>query len=215
MKNIILLLTIFLGFTKIGISQVLECDDYYIFDLRDSTINSDPVIVFKMYTDTNTANNGSYTSLCFIHENGDTLNPRPVFANNTPIANTPYDTMEYVLYLDNGFTSFPPNFNGILLMEVPYCEIPYNHTSISTPIENIKNSPIQLFPNPSSERVIVSNTSGIHITSIELYNSTGKLMRIESFKFDEVSISNLGPGIYFFKIYANNKEIATEKIIKH
>ena len=117
---------------KPGISQ-LECDRYYIFDLRDSVINASPVVVFKMYTDTNTANAGSYTSLCFIDQNSDTLNPRPVFAYNTPVANTPYDTMEYVLYYDNGFTSFPANFNGILLMEIPYCEIPYNHTILSTP----------------------------------------------------------------------------------
>lgn len=212
--RIVLYILLIVLVPKSGITQ-FECDRYYIFDLRDSIINSDPVVYFKMYTDTNTVNLGTYTSLCFIDQNSDTLNPRPNYSFSTPVVGTTSDTMEYILYFDNGFTSFPDNFNGILLMEVPYCEIPYKHRSISTPIENIENSPIQLYPNPSSERVIVSNKSGIKITSIVLYNSTGKLMRIESFKFDEVNISNLESGIYYIKIYSNNKEIATEIIIKN
>lgn len=211
----ILLLLLIVILPKSGVSQELECDKFYIFDLRDTIINFSPVVLFKMYTDTNTANLGTYTTLSFIDQNSDTLNQWPSYSYDLPIANTQNDTLEYGLWYDNGFTSFPANFDGILLMDVPYCEVPYNHTSISTPIENIENSPIQFFPNPSSERVIVSNISGINITSIELYNSTGKLMRIETFKFDEVNISNLESGIYYIKIYSNNEEVVTGKIIKN
>lgn len=212
--RIVFYLLLLLFLPKSGISQ-FECDRYYIFDLRDSIINSSNVVVFKMYTDTNTVNLGTYTSLCFIDQNSDTLNQFPFYANELPIANTSNDTMEYVLYYDNGFTSFPANFDGILLATAPYCEIPYDHTSISTPIENIENSPILLFPNPSKGRVKILNKLEIKITSIKLYNSSGRLMRIESFNFDEVNISNLESGIYLIKIYSNDKEIAKEKIIKN
>lgn len=212
MRTILYLLLLLL-LPKYGISQ-FECDRYYIFDLRDSTINSSNVVVFKMYTDTNTTNLGTYTSLCFVDQNSDTLNQFPFFAYELPIVNTPYDTMEYVLYYDNGFTNFPANFDGILLATVPYCEIPYDHTSISTPIEKIENPVIQIFPNPSAERVRILNKPGIKITSIKLYDSIGRLIRVESFNFDEINISNLESGIYLIKVYSNDKEIAREKLIK-
>lgn len=180
MEIITLLSFLTIGYTQVGISQIFECDRYYISNLRDSTINSDPVIIFNMFTDTNTTSSAGYTSLSFINQNGGTLNPRPNYSFTPPVANTPYDTMEYVLYLDNGLTSFPVNFNGILLMEVPYCEIPYNHTVLSIGIESTKDIDIQIFPNPTSEQILISNKSNFEITSIELYNSTGKLLFIKS-----------------------------------
>jgi hypothetical protein len=59
MKIITLELLVILGFAKTWMSQVLECDRYCISDLRDSTINADPVFVLTMSTDTNTANLGT------------------------------------------------------------------------------------------------------------------------------------------------------------
>jgi len=215
MKNIVLLLTIIVGLTKIGFSQALECDRYYISDVRDSTINVSSVVVFSMFTDKNTTSLGSYTSLCFINQNGDTLNPRPNFSNYTPVANTPDATRQYVLYFDSGFTNFPPDFDGILLMEVPYCEIPYNHRNPATPVKGINDHDIQIFPNPASEKVLITNRSNIEITSVELYNAAGMLLQIRFYDVDEIAISDLASGVYYVKVYADSKLVTTRKIVRN
>lgn len=213
--RIVLFLFLIVCTPKSVIAQVLECDRYYIFDLRDSMINSDPVVYFKMYTDTNTTNLGSYTSLSFVDQNSDTLNPRPNYAFTTPVANTLSDTVEYILYLNEGLTSFPTDFDGILLMEVPFCEIAYRHPSATTFIGDLEKPSIQIFPNPSSDRVTISNISGVEITSIDLYNSTGKLILSETLNFDQLNMSHLESGIYYIKVYAGKKEFAIEKIVKN
>ena len=215
MRNFILVLAFIIEGTLIGTAQGPDCDRYYIFDLRDSTINSDPVVVFKMYTDINTANNGSYTSLSFVHQNGDTLNPRPNYSFSTPVANTTYDTLEYVVYLNQGFTRFPADFNGILLMEVPYCEIPYNHALVSIPDTDRKEITIEVFPNPTSGQVLILNKSNIKITSIEMYAASGKLIRSKSNHFDEIRTHELNAGVYYIRVYAGSHLMATKRIIKN
>ena len=200
---------------KSGVSQIFEYDRYYIFDLRDSFINSDPVVIFKMWTDTNTVNNGSYTSLCFINQNSDTLNTRPNYTFNLPIANTPYDTMEYIMYYDNGFTSFPTNFNGILLMEVPYGEIPYNNTILSTPNLSIHDIDIKIFPNPFTNEIKIINETKIKLTEIRVYDAVGSLILSEDQNFKLIKMNSVKKGIYFIKFFSNGKEISTKKMIKN
>ncbi len=210
----ILLLLLMAVLPKPGMAQ-LECDRYYIFDLRDSVINNSPVVVFKMYTDTNTANAGTYTSLCFIDQNTDTLNQRPFFAYSTPVANSPFDTMEYVLYYDNGFTSFPANFNGILLMEVPYCEIPYQRTVLSAPELPVQDIAIRLSPNPFTDEIQITNESQTKLTEIRIYDLTGSLVLTEASHFHHIPTHSLEKGIYFVRLLSDGEEIGTRKMIKY
>jgi len=204
-------------FSKVGSSQIFECENYYILEVRDTIINSiNQAVVFKMYTDSNTVNNGHYSSLAFVDQNLDTLTKHPNYIFELPVINTQYDTIEYVLEFENGFTSFPANFNGVLLIDAPHCELPYNQ--LLTPTRsfiNVDNEPLIFFPNPSSERVILSNKSGINITSIELYDSMGKLLRFESSNFDEIDMTGLESGVYHFKVYSSNNEVISNRIIKY
>lgn len=212
--RIVLFLLLMVVLPKPGISQ-FECDRYYIFDLRDSIINSSPVVVFKIYTDTNTTNLGTYTSLCFIDQNSDTLNQHPFYSYELPIANTPYDTMEYVLYYDNGFTSFPANFDGILLMEVPDCEIPYNNTILSTPNLTIQDIGIRVFPNPFTNEIQIINETQTKLTEIKIYDSVGSLILTEDQNLNRIKMDSAKKGFYFMKFFSNEKEIGTKKIIKN
>ncbi|MEQ8559906.1 MAG: hypothetical protein RID18_00225 [Cytophagales bacterium] len=126
-----------------------------------------------MHTDTNTMNLGSYTSLSFIDQNSDTLNQYPFYSCNLPVANTPSDTLEYVLWCDNGFTRFPSNFDGILLATVPYCEIPYNYTILSTPNLTVQDISIRIFPNPFTNEIEIINETQTKLTEIKIYDSAG------------------------------------------
>lgn len=214
MKIVLFLLAIVV-LPKSGISQALECDRYYIFDLRDSIINSSPVVVFKMYTDTNTTNLGSYTSLCFIDQNSDTLNQRPVYAFDLPIANSPFDTMEYVLWYDNGFTSFPANFNGILLMEAPNCAVPFNNTILSTPNLAVQDIGIQIFPNPFTNAIQIINESQTKLTEIKIYDTVGSLILTEDQNFNVINLHSVRKGVYIMKFISDGKEIGTKKMVKN
>lgn len=213
--RIVLFLLLIVVLPKSGISQAFECDRYYIFDLRDSMINSDPVVVFKMYTDTNTTSLGSYTSLCFIDQNSDTLNPRPNYANSLPVANTPYDTMKYVLYYDNGFTSFPANFNGILLSEVPGCEIPYNNTILSTPDLPVQDIGIRIYPNPFTDEFQIINETQTELTEIKIYDAVGTLILTEDQNFNRIKMHSAEKGVYVIKFFSNGMEIGSKKIISN
>jgi len=213
--RIVLFVLLIVVLPKSGVSQVFECDRYYIFDLRDSIINSDPVVVFKMYTDTNTTTLGPYTSLCFIDQNSDTLNPRPYYSNTLPVANTPYDTMEYVLYYDNGFTSFPANFDGVLLIEVPTCEVPYNHTILSTPNLPVQDIGIHVFPNPFTNEIQIINETQAKLTEIRIYDSVGSLILSEDQNFDIIKIHSVKKGIHIMKFLSDGKAIGTTKILKN
>jgi hypothetical protein len=130
------------------------------------------------------------------------------------MANTAADSLEYILYLNAGITSFPNNFNHIRLMEVPSCEIPYNHTAVSISEESSQDIDIQIFPNPISNQSLISNPFPVKITSIELDNVTGKLIRVESYNFDIIKTNRLKSGIYYLKVYADKKGLTTKKIIK-
>lgn len=212
--RIILFLLFIIALPKSGISQ-FECDRYYIFDLRDSIINSSPVVIFKMYTDTNTMNLGSYTSLSFIDQNSDTLNQRPFYAYNLPVANTPSDTLEYVLWYDNGFTSFPANFDGILLAEVPYCEIPYNNTILSTPNLTAQDIRIRIFPNPFTTEIQIINETKAKLTEIKVYDAVGSLILTEDQDLNTINMQSAKKGVYIMKFFSNGKEIGAKKIIKN
>lgn len=212
--RIALVLLLIIALPKFGISQ-FECDRYYIFDLRDSIINSSPVVVFKMYTDTNTMNLGSYTSLCFIDQNSDTLNQYPFYSYSLPVANTPSHTLEYVLWYDNGFTSFPASFDGILLATVPYCEIPYKNKILSTSNLTGQDFSIRIFPNPFTNEIRIINETQTKLTKIRIYDSLGALILTEDHNLERVKMHSVKNGVYILKLFSNGKEIVTKKIIKN
>lgn len=213
--RIALFLLLIIVLPKFGMSQIFECDRYYISNLGDSVINSNPVVYFKMHTDTNTVEYLPYASLRFISQNGDTINPRMFNGYSFPIANTPYDTIEYILFFDNEFTSFPANFNGTLLMEAPNCEIPYNNTILSTPNLPVQDIGIRVFPNPFTNEIQIINETQTKLTEIKIYDTVGSLILTEDQNFNIIEIHSVKKGVYIMKFFSDGKEIGTKKMIKN
>lgn len=69
---------------------------------------------------------------------------------------------------------------------------------------------IQLYPNPTSDNITVN--SNLTIDKLEVYDLFGKLI-ISIKESKTITIDNLASGMYFVKIYSDNK-IGTKKIIK-
>ncbi|MDB3904895.1 T9SS type A sorting domain-containing protein [Crocinitomicaceae bacterium] len=84
-------------------------------------------------------------------------------------------------------------------------------------INTIEND-IQLFPNPYSDKLIVSlETDPIQFLKLEVFNSHGK--HIESRSIDkqklEINLEYLNPGIYYFNFFDDqNILLETKKVIK-
>ena len=65
--------------------------------------------------------------------------------------------------------------------------------------------------NPTSGRLYIN--SDLPIDKVEIYDVFGKLILTE-IKTQDLSIEPLASGMYFVKIYSDNK-MGTKKIIKH
>lgn len=73
-------------------------------------------------------------------------------------------------------------------------------TAITNPtaINNRRSlSSVSIYPNPSNGVIQISLENNTEITSIELYNATGSLIKKEAFNDEELSIYQAVPGLYF------------------
>ncbi|MDX9697335.1 MAG: T9SS type A sorting domain-containing protein [Bacteroidales bacterium] len=71
---------------------------------------------------------------------------------------------------------------------------------------------IQLYPNPVTD-ILHINNNGAVVRSVDIYNTSGKLI-IRITDKNEVNVSGLETGIYFYKIYSQNDNSQTGKLIK-
>jgi N-formylglutamate amidohydrolase len=79
-------------------------------------------------------------------------------------------------------------------------------------LEEIKLSKIKIFPNPTKDFITIKTTE--NITKITLYDITGKLV-LTKLKSKKLIISSLKKGVYFMRLYYENKDLNTfHKIIK-
>ncbi len=79
-------------------------------------------------------------------------------------------------------------------------------------INEVKEGDIQIYPNPTSDRITI-NFKGEILKSVTIYNQLGR--KVKEATTDDVDISNLSNGIYFVKITSQNGKIVTKKIIKN
>jgi hypothetical protein len=85
------------------------------------------------------------------------------------------------------------------------------HSSFLSTAESVKNSKIQLFPNPVADFIKISGiTKG---ESTEIYTISGQLVRKEAFK-DRLNVSELSAGTYILRIIDNNAKHYEFKFIK-
>jgi uncharacterized delta-60 repeat protein len=87
----------------------------------------------------------------------------------------------------------------------------YNFTNITLGLgnNNAAQNELLFYPNPAKEKI----TFNKNLESINIFSSEGKLMNSSSMS-NEINISNLPKGIYYFQILTENKSIIGNKFIK-
>lgn len=66
------------------------------------------------------------------------------------------------------------------------------------------NETIQIFPNPSSDKISIQVSSNDKITEAHIYSITGELLK-NVFQDDHFEISNLSPGLYFTQVVCGSR----------
>lgn len=94
------------------------------------------------------------------------------------------------------------------IQEVP----PY----LTLAIDKIAPEKFQLYPNPATEKVTISNNANILVQKIKVYDLTGKLIKTQSFTNDseiQLNVENLTTGTYQLHIQTN-EGTAVKNLIK-
>lgn len=82
----------------------------------------------------------------------------------------------------------------------------------TVPVDNpITAAPVEIFPNPTSERLFIRNNGNIPINGVAgIFNIQGtevgkKNIKVAPGQTTEMDIKSLNAGVYFLRIYSNNK----------
>lgn len=111
---------------------------------------------------------------------------------------------EYVLSLLNvDGTLIAGTPNGVFVLS-------NSITNISDKITVSHN--VHLYPNPVTD-ILYINNYGAEVRRVDIYNTTGKLI-IRSTDKNEIDVSGLKAGIYYYQIYSQNDNFQTGKIFK-
>ncbi|MBX2927531.1 MAG: T9SS type A sorting domain-containing protein [Saprospiraceae bacterium] len=88
------------------------------------------------------------------------------------------------------------NYNGVLRNQIARL-----NGDLSSSVTDIDKTEIQLFPNPTTGRLHLTN---IRADRVQVYDNTGRLMRYISQPVSELDLSGLSAGVYFLKITEGN-----------
>lgn len=216
MKNIIkfLVFVCFVLFYDYGFSQC-PCDDFKVIELRDTIFSGQPSFTFKLTADSSRCS-GGYSDFWFIDQVGDTLNQYTGSGIWLPDPLNPiFDTMEYRISLNPGYSNFPIDFSGNLQICAPSCTVPFTYLNLTTTKIIELESLIKIFPNPSNNVIQISNKSEVVITSIEIYNAKGSHIAFEINNNKIVNINELVSGVYYVKLYSKDSVVAIKKLVKN
>lgn len=81
-------------------------------------------------------------------------------------------------------------------------------------VEQLVKLNILLYPNPASDIVHIEPNEGITITSIALYDISGKMMNVDLSNENTLSVKNLSDGIYLLNIFSQNGTVTKKLIVK-
>ena len=91
----------------------------------------------------------------------------------------------------------------------------YNETSTSNDHIELVEADINVFPNPTSGKLFISNRSDINIESATIYNIAGiklKVFDVQSNTTKEIQVNDLPSGVYFLKMGNIVKRIVVQQI---
>jgi hypothetical protein len=121
--------------------------------------------------------------------------------------------------LQSGTATFIGGWTWFLCMsengELIYMNPNYNSCYLlSTEIEEINNSIINVYPNPVKDKIIIKNIDNIKIESISIIDFKGqKLLEFDKNK-TELEISGISNGIYLLKVNYENGNIIRRIIVE-
>ncbi|MCK8482237.1 T9SS type A sorting domain-containing protein [Psychroserpens algicola] len=73
---------------------------------------------------------------------------------------------------------------------------------------------VLLYPNPASQIVTIKPNDGILITSVDVYDISGKKIGIKLSPENSLDVSNLADGVYLVNIFSESGEITKRLIVK-
>jgi thiol-disulfide isomerase/thioredoxin len=119
-----------------------------------------------------------------------------------------------VMYFD---PCYPPTVQGF----DPYFAQCASSIGIETPGETKDyDGNIAVYPNPASDRLFLDfNSTGSHLINLRLYNLLGETVSESAFVINTgmhtrtISTDHLVNGMYYLKIYRNNKLADTKKVL--
>lgn len=79
--------------------------------------------------------------------------------------------------------------------------------------ENFLNNLFGIYPNPTTDKIFISNTTNIAINNVKVMDVTGKVILEKTNNFSEINLQSVKNGIYFLSITSDNKT-KTYKIVK-
>jgi len=83
---------------------------------------------------------------------------------------------------------------------------------LPTSIKDESRDQIQIYPNPTTDKLYIDNIQGID--QINIYNVSGRLLFSE-FACSELNVSSLRSGIYMIELKTKSKNSAWKKFVKH
>lgn len=81
-------------------------------------------------------------------------------------------------------------------------------------IEQLKEMNVLLYPNPANHIVHIKPNEGIIITSIEVYDISGKMVHVKLSNENTLNVVNFVEGIYLLNIFSENGAVTKKLIIK-
>lgn len=75
-------------------------------------------------------------------------------------------------------------------------------------------STIELYPNPTKNKISISNNKYGKILRFDIYNQNGQILNSRNFLNNEIDVSNLNPGLYIIEFEFENKKVRKKIIIE-
>ena len=128
----------------------------------------------------------------------------PTFARSTNNTTTATEYVVEITASANGET----DIQIITILVSPSSTLVTDNELLATGID------VSLYPNPAKDIINITSTKSLENTSLVIYNTLGKRVKISTNLKEQIDISKLQSGLYFYTISNQQKVIYTGKFIK-
>ncbi len=188
---------------KMKLLDVSDLNNITVVSLFNSDVNPNSIAHNQIIVDDILYTSHYYDGLV-IHDISDPYNPQLIGM---------YDTCEDSIYNNyKGAWGIYPFFNSgkILISDMQNGLFVFDFNNISSVSNDLQNDNITIYPNPFIDYFNIKSDNEFNL--IELYNIDGKIINLYV-NSDNINTEFLKSGLYFLKIYYDNK-IVVEKIVK-